>query len=99
MREWNWQGDIPFPFPTMNCLERKEYMWRRDQEFYDKIPFSVDSKCEVLYVQLNNLCNRAVIVPGTMILRHRLKPMQSHKNTGEYIRQVPVERTMCVKLT
>lgn len=98
-REENWKGDVPFPFPTINCIERKEYMWRREKEFYDKIPFPVDSACEVLYVQLNDLCTRAVIIPGSVVLKYRLKPWHNRKSDNEYVRQVPIEKTFQVRLT
>jgi hypothetical protein len=98
VREQNWKGDIPFPFSEINCIERKEYMWRREKEFYDKIPFSVDKACEVLYVQLNDICTRAVIIPSTTILKYRLKPWANRKCSGEYVRQVPIDKTIKVRL-
>ena len=99
VREYNWKGDIPFPFSEINCIERKEYMWRREKEFYDKIPFVVDKACEVLYVQLNDICTRAVIIPSSLILKYRLKPWKNRKCDGEYVRQVPIEKTIRVNLT
>lgn len=99
VREENWKGDIPFPFGEINCIERKEYMWRREKEFYDKIPFVVDKACEVIYVQLNDICTRAVIIPSSLILKYRLKPWKNRKCDGEYVRQVPIEKTIRVKLT
>lgn len=98
VREQNWKGDIPFPFSEINCIERKEYMWRREKEFYDKIPFSVDKACEVLYVQLNDICTRAVIIPSTTILKYRLKPWANRKCSGECVRQVPIDKTIKVRL-
>jgi len=99
VREKNWKGDIPFPFGEINCIERKEYMWRREKEFYEKIPFTLDNGCEVLYVQLNDICTRAVIIPSSLILKYRLKPWKNRKCDGEYVRQVPIEKTIRVKLT
>ena len=30
VRHGNWQGHIPFPFREINCIERKDYQWRRE---------------------------------------------------------------------
>jgi hypothetical protein len=98
VREQNWKGDIPFPFSEINCIERKEYMWRKDKEFYDKIPFTVDKQCEVLYVQLNDICTRAVIIPGSIILKYELKPWRNRKCSGEYVRQIPIDKTIKVRI-
>ena len=98
VREHNWKGDVPFPFREINCIERKEYLWRKDKEFYDKIPFSVDTDCQVMYVQINDACTRAVIIPGSVVLKYPLKPWSNRKCDGEYVRQVPVEKTIQVNI-
>ena len=98
VRENNWTGNRTFPHELVNCIERKEYLWRREQEFYDKIPLEVDKACEVLYVQLNDLCTRAVIIPGSIVLKCRLKPWDNSYCSGEYVRQVPLSKTIQVNL-
>jgi hypothetical protein len=97
LREYNWRGDVPFPHKEINCLERKEYMWRREKEFYDKIPFSVDPACKLFYVQLNDICSRAVIIPSTVILKYNLQLCKNSIN--EYIRPVPIEKTLRIRLS
>ena len=98
IREQNWKGDISFPFSEINCIERKEYLWRKDKEFYDKIPFSVDKSCETVYVQLNDICTKAVLIPGSLILKYKLKPWKNRKCSGEYVRQVPIEKTIQIRI-
>ena len=98
VREQNWKGDVQFPFHEINCIERKDYLWRKDKEFYDKIPFLVDTDCQVMYVQLNDICTRAVIIPGSVVLQYKLKPWRNRKCDGEYVRQVPVEKTIRVNI-
>ena len=41
VRHGNWQGDRPFPFREINCIERKDYQWRREPEFLKKIPYQM----------------------------------------------------------
>lgn len=90
VRHGNWKEDTAFPFKEINCIERKDYQWRHDQEFYDKIPFQVSNNCIAYYVQLNKQCNRAVIIRDSIILQHELKPWANRKADNEYVRQVPV---------
>jgi len=98
VRYGNWKGDIPFPFSEINCIERKDYQWRRDKEFIDKIPFKLKENYKVAYVQLNNDCTRAVIIDGDIILKYPLKSWANRKSDGEYVRQVPIKETVQVKL-
>ena len=98
VRHGNWQGDISFPFNEINCIERKDYQWRKDEELFQKIPFGVSSNLKVYYVQLNKECNRAVIIEGDTILEFPLKPWANRKAEGEYVRQVPISLTIQVKL-
>jgi hypothetical protein len=93
VRHGNWQTDTKFPFREINCIERKDYQWRHDKELYDKIPFHVSDNCVVYYVQLNKLCNRAVIIRDSIILQYPLKPWANRKAENEYVRQVPISST------
>ena len=99
VRHGNWQGDVSFPFRELNCIERKDYQWRKDQELFDKIPFEVVSDMKTTYVQLNKECTRAVFIDGSTILKYELKPWSNRKAVGEYVRQVPISETLQVKLT
>ena len=98
VRHGNWQGDIPFPFREINCIERKDYQWKRAQEFLDKIPFDMAEKYEVSYVQLNRECTRAVIIDSSVILKYDLKQWANRKYSNEYVRQVPISETVQVRL-
>jgi hypothetical protein len=98
VRHGNWQGDINFPFREINCIERKDYQWRKDQELFDKIPMETINDMKVSYVQLNKECNRAVIIDSTTILKYPLKPWSNRKGFGEYVRQVPISETLQVKI-
>lgn len=99
VRHGNWQGDVPFPFREINCIERKDYQWRRDQEFLDKIPYEMADKYKVYYVQMNKECTRAVIIDGDIILNYPLKSWRNRKADGEYVRQVPISKTIQIKLS
>lgn len=92
VRHGNWQGEIPFPFREMNCIERKDYLWRKDPEFFRKIPFKVAKDVKVYYVQLNKTCTRIAIAKAETILEYPLKPWANRKASGEYVRQVPVTK-------
>jgi len=94
VRVKNWKYDGPFPYSTINCLERKEYMWRKGPEFKAKIPFDIHDKCLVSYVQLNKDCTRAVIVPGDVILDYPKVRTTNRFNTVEYVRQVPAVKAI-----
>lgn len=98
VRYGNWQGDISFPFREINCIERKDYQWKKTKEFLDKIPFEMADKYEVSYVQLNRECSRAVIIDSSVILKYDLKPWANRKFANEYVRQVPISETLQVKL-
>jgi hypothetical protein len=52
----------------------------------------------MMYVQLNDICTRAVIIPGSVVLQYKLKPWRNRKCDGEYVRQVPVEKTIRVNI-
>lgn len=98
VRHGNWRGDIPFPFREINCIERKDYQWRKDEELFQKIPHECSSQLKVFYVQLNKECTRAVIIDGDTILKYPLKQWANRKASGEYVRQVPINNTVQVKL-
>ena len=87
----SWKGDRSFPFDSMNCLERKDHMWKKEKSFTDKIPFPLTSDCEIFYVQLNNLCNRFAIVEAEQVLKCRLRSQPNKRMHGEMVRQVPTE--------
>lgn len=99
VRHGNWQGDVPFPFTEINCIERKDHQWRRDQEFLDKIPYEMADKYKVYYVQMNKECTRAVIIDGDKILKYPLKEWKNRKADGEFVRQVPISKTIQIKLS
>ena len=98
VRYGNWRGDFSFPFDKINCIERKDYLWRKDKEFFDKIPFPVDSEAKVYYAQLNNDCTRAVIIDGDTVLKYPLVQWANRKASGEYVRQVPVSVCLQTRL-
>jgi hypothetical protein len=98
VRHGNWQGDKPFPFREINCIERKDHQWRKDSSFTSKIPEKLAKSYLVYYVQLNKECSRAVIIRGDTILQYPLKPWANRKASGEYVRQVPIDKTTQIKL-
>jgi len=98
VRHGTWQGDIAFPFDMVNCIERKDHQWKREKTFTDKIPFPLAKKYKVFYVQLNKECSRGVVIDGDIITDYPLKQWANRKAQGEYVRQVPIEKTMQVKM-
>jgi len=98
VRYGNWKGDVKFPFDKINCIERKDYQWRKEDEFVQKIPHPLNNNYKVTYVQLNNLCNRAVMIDSDVILNFPLVPWSNRKSTGEYVRQVPITHTVQVEM-
>lgn len=98
VRHGNWQGDVAFPFGAINCIERKDHQWRREKSFTSKIPNPLADEYGVYYVQLNKECTRAVIIKDKVILEHNLKPWSNRKAEGEYVRQVPLNRTTQVRI-
>lgn len=99
VRYGNWKGDVAFPFGEINCIERKDYQWRKDQELFDKIPMEVTNDMKVTYVQLNAECTRAVFIDSKTILDFPLKPWANRKGSNEYVRQVPISETLQVKIS
>ena len=99
VRYGNWKGDVSFPFSDINCIERKDYQWKRDPEFLKKIPFEMHEEYNISYVQLNDMCNRAVIIDSRTILKYNLKPWANRKSSNEYVRQVPIKETLEVRLS
>jgi len=99
VRHGNWQGNNPFPFDKVNCIERKEHQWLRDQEFLDGIPYEMADKYKVFYVQMNKECTRAVIIKDSTVLKHELKSWDNRKQQGEFVRQVPIKETFQIKLS
>jgi hypothetical protein len=98
VRHGNWQGDIKFPFGEINCIERKDHQWRREESFTKKIPFKLAEHYGVSYVQLNKECTRAVVIDSRKILEYPLKPWANRKSDGEYVRQVPITECIQVKV-
>lgn len=93
VRHGNWSGNRPFPFREINCIERKDHQWRKDDSFLKGIPYKTTEELEVFYMQLNRECNRAVIIKGDTVLKYPLKPWRNRKASGEFVRQVPVTQT------
>lgn len=98
VRYGNWYGDVQFPFDKINCIERKDHLWKMEKSFRDKIPFLLAENCKSFYVQLNKECNRAVIIDGEVILKQELIPWNNRKFQGEYVRQVPIGLTKQVSM-
>jgi len=98
VRYGNWKGDTTFPFREINCIERKEYIWRREKEFFDKIPFKCGTHLKVYYAQLNDLCNRVVLIEGYKVLQYEQKHWRNRKSNNEYVRQVPIEECVQYKM-
>jgi len=98
VRHGNWQGDTVFPFKEINCIERKDHQWKRENTFTSKIPFKLADSYKVYYVQLNKECTRLVIIDGDNILKYNLKPWSNRKSSGEYVRQIPITETLQAKV-
>lgn len=99
VRNGVWKGDVDFPFDSINCIERKDYQWRKEPSFLKKIPHPVGESLIVYYVQLNSLCNRAVVINGSKILENPLIEWKNkYVKSGEYVRQVPISETKQVKM-
>jgi hypothetical protein len=92
VRYGNWVGDVKFPFSEINCIERKDYLWRKDDELYEKIPFKCAKDMNVYYVQLNDLCNRMVVISGDTVLKYDQVHWKNRKSDNEYVRQVPLKK-------
>ena len=99
VRHGNWRGHIPFPFREINCIERKDYQWRREQSFIKKIPHKLAPNYRVTYVQLNRECTRAVCIEDCTILQRNPIPWPNRKAEGEFVRQVPISMTTQYDLT
>jgi len=98
VRYGNWQGDTPFPFREINCIERKDYQWRKEPEFIKKIPLELANNYKISYVQLNKECTRAVLIDSDTILKYPLKQWANRKAVGEYVRQIPISETVQIKV-
>jgi len=98
VRHGNWKGHVRFPFSDINCIERKDHQWRREDSFIKKISHPLASEYRVTYVQLNRECTRAVCIEDSTILEHKLIPWANRKSTGEYVRQVPISETSQLNL-
>jgi hypothetical protein len=98
VRYGNWRDDTPFPFNEINCIERKDHQWRKSNEYLKKIPHPIEDDHQVCYVQLNAPCTRAVLIDSAIILDYPLKPWANRKGDGEYVRQVPVAKTIQIKI-
>lgn len=99
VRHGNWKGDVKFPFSEINCIERKDYQWRKDDSFIRKIPYSLANNYKVTYVQMNRECNRIVMIDGDTILKYPLRPWANRKADNEYVRQVPIDKTIQVRIS
>ena len=99
VRHGNWYGDVKFPFSEINCIERKDYQWRKDFSFIDKIPFKLANNFKVSYVQMNRECNRVVLIDSETILKYPLKPWANRKANNEYVRQVPIDKTVQIRIS
>ncbi len=99
VRYENWKGDIDFPFDKINCIERKDHLWKRSQKMRnDILPYEIADDALVVYVQMNNLCNRAVLIDGDIILKYKQIPWANRKANNEYVRQVDIFRTKQINL-
>jgi hypothetical protein len=98
VRYGNWKGNTNFQFKDINCIERKDYLWKKDKKFVYNVPFFVKDACKVYYVQLNDLCSKAVIIDGNIILNFPLIPWKNRKAEGEFVRQVPINLTNQISL-
>ena len=98
VRYGNWKGNSSFPFDKINCIERKDHLWKKSSSFLDKIPYQVSSNCQVYYVQLNDECTKAVIIDGKTILAQEQIQWDNRKMSGEFVRQVPIGLTKQVDL-
>lgn len=102
VRAQNWIGDRSFPFDIINCIERKEYQWAGDDKFKSLIPYVLSSKYKAFYVQMNDLCNRCVVIEGKTILKCKKVPWDNRKaraaNIVEYVRRVPLKYTQQWKI-
>ena len=102
VRHGNWQGNIPFPFSDINCLDRKDEQWLKEPKFLNNIPFEMADNYKVHYVQMNKECTRAVVIEGDTVLKYPLKEWKNRKavkeNKTEYVRQVPISDTKQIKL-
>jgi hypothetical protein len=94
VRHENWKGDIDFPFKTINCIERKDCLWKKEQKLFKNVPFKFANNFLVKYVQMNNLCTRAVVLDSNVILEYDLVPWNNRKASNEYVRQVPLSRAI-----
>jgi hypothetical protein len=98
VRHGNWKTDASFPFNEINCIERKDHQWKRSDSFVALIPFKLAKKYKVYYVQLNKPLTKAVVIDGDIILDYPLKQWDNRKAQGEYVRQVPVNKTFQISL-
>lgn len=89
VRYGNWAGEINFPYNTINCIERKDYLWQKTDRLYNGIPYKTAKDIAVFYVQLNKECTRAVVLNSKHILKYPLVAWTNRKAVGEYVRQVP----------
>jgi hypothetical protein len=104
VRRKNWVGDVPFPerFARnggINCIERKEYQWRRDKKFLSQIPIELAPDYKIYYVQLNDVCTRAVVIDADTVMKYPRKPWDNRLQIGEYVRQVPLDKTIQVRIS
>lgn len=99
MRSNIWKGDKDFPFKEIKCLERKEYQWRKSEEFLKKLPkeYIVSENLKTYYMQINNLGNRAVIINGQDIFKYPLKHWKTNFQ-NEYARAVLLNDCYLVRL-
>ena len=98
-KEKSWNNQEVFPHERVHCLTRKDYQWRKDQEFYDLIPYNVSPDCSVYYIILNYHCTKAVLLRPNLILRYRPVYVQNELGKNEFFRRIPVEKVLHLDLT
>lgn len=100
VRVGNWKADVKFPFDTINCIERKDYLWQKHDKMIEQIDGVVNkNNFDVYYVQLNAPTTRACILKGEDILKYdKIKWSNRFVKDGEYVRQVPTSKAIQIKV-
>ena len=99
VREKNWTEKSRIRFPTINCIERKDYLWRGDAKLSSvESRFTISPSCEFFYVQFNAHCDRFYAIKGSTVLQYPLVrwPNRLEGDVEEYVRQVPQEKAYYV---
>ena len=48
---------------------------------------------------MNRECNRVVLIDSETILKYPLKPWANRKASNEYVRQVPIDQTVQIRIS